>query len=379
MTSLTPFGVVYAVTHEKEPERVRYYGQTTQGVSKRRKGHYQEAKSSSSRPILRWLRKHEEEPVRFSVVRECFSREELDRAEIELIAQGRERGHCDLNIVDGGRGMSGYVITQERRDAQSLLLRGEGTWKHVLTWKEAKEIRRRSLAGESIRDIHASYDVEESTIGQVVRNTTWHDPSYIPRDYNPYPRRLTREEVRNLRELAQGELRTASDWAREWGISVSRVIRILGNETAPDPTYDPAGVLRDEAEAHSALTWGQVREIREHRQLQEETNTVTGSRYGVPESVIKKVLNNWTFKDPDFDPERVKTPRTGSWVEKITQGTANEIRQRRKNQWERLVDLAGEYGVSTSTIRGVLDNRTYTDPDYDPGSIIRYPGRLEVQ
>lgn len=375
------FGVVYRVTHSKDPNRVRYVGQTIVGVLKRRQAHWYAARSGVDLPMSRWLRSNLKNPeeVTFEIESEHFSREELDQAEIKSIESHRSRNMCDLNIANGGSGLSGYERSAEANRKSSEALRGEGSWKHVLKWGDVREIRKRSLSGERIKDIIRDYPVDESTVGHVVRNTTWVDPDYHPRDVTKYPRRLTRDEIRVLRDEAKKEKHTAIYWSDEWGISNSRVTRILSNITAHDPKYDPSGVLPDSAEAHSGLTWPDVEEIRRHRSHVRETNTVTGSRYGVPEAVIKKVLNNWTFVDPEFDKSLILTVAPGSWVSKLTQLDADAIRNLRQSTWVGLKEIADEYGVSTSTIKSVLDNRTYPDPCYSKESIVPFSGKLEEQ
>ena len=45
----------------------------------------------------------------------CYSREELDKAEIFWIAEYRSRGKAEYNIADGGLGSSGFHHTEEAK------------------------------------------------------------------------------------------------------------------------------------------------------------------------------------------------------------------------------------------------------------------------
>lgn len=314
--STTPevFGVVYAVTHDKEPDRVRYYGQTTGAVKRRRQGHYDTVRSGEDRPISRWLRKYyaEQDRVHFTVVRKCYSREELDQAEIDLISEGRKMGHCDLNISAGGGGLSGVPNSEEQKEKIRKRLRGEGTWKHKLTWELVREIRGRHSAGETITDIAKDYPVATCNIGQVVRNRTWIEDDYTPRGISAYKPRVTMAQAKIYRETARkSEPRTLRHWADQWGLDPNSAARLLRNETQTDSDYDPSTVRTlSFAEFQSGVTWDQVRKMREARKQKWQPNSVLAGITGLSTSAISRMMRNDTFFDPEFDPATLaKRPR----------------------------------------------------------------------
>lgn len=308
------FGVIYAVTHEKEPDRVRYYGQTTGTIRRRMQGHYDTVRSGEDRPISRWLRKYyaEQDKVRFTEVRKCYSREELNQAEIDFISEGRKIGHCDLNISAGGGGVSGVPNSEIQKEKIRKKLRGEGTWKHKLTWEIVREIRARHSAGETITDIAKDYPVATCNVGQIVRNQTWVDDDYTPLGVSTYKPRVTIEQAKAFREEAtKSAPKTLRYWASRWGLDPNSAARLLRNETQTDPDYDPSTVRTlSFAEFQSGVTWDQVKKMREARKEKWQPNSVLAEITGLSTSAISRMMRNETFFDPEFDPATLaKRPR----------------------------------------------------------------------
>lgn len=121
------------------------------------------------------------------------------------------------------------------------------------------------------------------------------------------------------------------------------------------------------------LTWEDVNTIRERRKDKYEPAVPIAEEYGVSRTVIDRILNNTLWNDPGFDPEDIK-PREGGFNAgaKLTMDQAREIREFRAGVWVSAKSLAEEYGVSEPAMQGLLKNRTYFDPNYDPKSLKPY-------
>jgi hypothetical protein len=95
-------GVVYALCDPRTGE-VRYVG-ITNNLSRRLKGHYNEARKHPRLHLHRWLGSLHRPPTHF-ILEECDTREELNDAERFWISWYRRCGFVRLtNVCDGGYG-----------------------------------------------------------------------------------------------------------------------------------------------------------------------------------------------------------------------------------------------------------------------------------
>lgn len=311
--SSTPYGVIYVVTHEKEPERVRYVGQTTQPLWKRAKGHWYDSRRSTDTRMARWLNRHSKTPgkIHFTAVSEHEFRETLDQAEIEAIAHYRSIGQADLNIDSGGWS-GGHPWTEESKARLRATLKGEGAWKAKITWADVAVIRERYNSGEELWMIQPDYPLTRSSVSKIVRNETWVDTDYTPRpkqiqvgDLSPSTA-LTRDQAFEMRDRAMREVKTYEEWGQEYGVSKHPPRLVLQNLVHHDPNYDPSTRLtKVERRPLRKLNRDQVREIRELRMKIYEGAASVGRRYNVTGSAIANILKNRTWYDPEFDPNRV--------------------------------------------------------------------------
>ena len=246
-------GVVYVVTDNREPERVRYVGRTVRGLRERTWKHWSDAKKSHN-AFQNWLRSRmdRKEDVVFTEISWHPNVQELNKAEIEAIAYYRSIGQADLNLTAGGDGGLGAPWTEERRRNHfNSLQRGEDRFNSL----------------------------------------------------------LTEEIVREIRERACREPINASDEARRVGVNQATMNDMLRNITWRDPNYDPSKRKYIERKGENAgnarLTRNQVDEIREGRTKVYESCRVIGERYGVSKDMIRLILINKNWYDPDFDTSKI--------------------------------------------------------------------------
>lgn len=104
---------------------IRYVGQTTVGSNKRLKTHKLNARTNPRTPVQYWINKHGEENIHIHVLDTAETVEELDRKEIQWIANLRCNGAELLNVTEGGGGASGYTHSKETRERMSKALTGK--------------------------------------------------------------------------------------------------------------------------------------------------------------------------------------------------------------------------------------------------------------
>lgn len=104
------------------------------------------------------------------------------------------------------------------------------------------------------------------------------------------------------------------DVIREYGLDTSYFYKVLRNEVHPDPEYNPEQLAprpKNQPLSTAVLTWDQVTEIRKRITEVWEPAPKIAERHGVTEGVIYGVLSNKTYHDPEYDPA-TRTPR--DWV-----------------------------------------------------------------
>ena len=91
---------IYGLHLEGEPGRIRYVGQTRQGVEVRLKQHLM--CRYPHLPIAKWVTKHGAGQIRLVVLEEVPHLSDLDDAEVRWVSHFRRAGLCDLNLTSGG-------------------------------------------------------------------------------------------------------------------------------------------------------------------------------------------------------------------------------------------------------------------------------------
>ena len=115
------FGVVYGL-YDPRDGALRYIGQTTVPLAKRLCLHTARKELSNRRHVTSWLKQLSGLGLlpRIEELAVAYSREVLDTLETNLISEARSRGDKLTNHTNGGRGMSGYILSKETRSKMSV-------------------------------------------------------------------------------------------------------------------------------------------------------------------------------------------------------------------------------------------------------------------
>lgn len=270
---------VYGLYDTRDPERIRYVGKTTGTLRVRLSNHWTYSrKEGKLTRVQGWLKSRSTTPelVGMRVLRTASSEEELNRVEIETIAEYRARGEADLNHTDGGEGMRGVVRTPESREALSRKYRKTGGPNATLNWQQVREIRTNRMLGyEEAASVAERYGVGRTVIDRILRNQMWIDSAFEPSQVKPRPAgtsklaKLTLEQVNGIRTRRAKEWVSSRALAEAHGVTESAIQHILSNLTYKDPNYCPEGLAvrgRTEYDARRKgrphLTREQVQEIR---------------------------------------------------------------------------------------------------------------------
>lgn len=300
----TKFGVVYRVFDANEPGRVRYVGQTINGLRSRERSHWGDARRSTRPlyPFARFLKKRPDDGTVVFEEIETVPISELDEREIHWIAYYRGIGQADLNITDGGGGYRGRVYTDEEREAKRQYMlgrfRGELAPSAKLNWSQVREIRdRRQKSWVSEVELAEEYGITQMGINAILRNTYWVDEGFDPATIKVRPpethannRQIPLDMVQEIRALRMREWVPEKEIARRYGLTRSNVNNILRNHRWPDPDYKPELLVRAGGDGlGSKLTRNQADEI---RLLKGSglTQTRIGEMYGISQTQVSRIF-----------------------------------------------------------------------------------------
>lgn len=297
-------GLIYLVVDTREPDRVRYVGQTIKSLRARERSHWGDARRATrpKYPMQRFLKKRADDgSVEFRVIEEVPQRD-LDAREIHWIAYYRSLDQADLNVTDGGGGLRGRVYTDEEREAKraSMLgrFRGEDGPQSKLTWAEVRDIRTRRLESwTSEQDLATEYGISQMIVNKILRNEYWIDNEFAPDQVIKRPtqtyannRQIPAEMVAEIRSLRMREWVPEAEIARRYGLTRSNVNNILRNHRWPDPEYDPALLVPAGGDGFgSKLTREQVDEIRSLKGTGLKQREI-GEMYGVSQTQVSRIF-----------------------------------------------------------------------------------------
>ena len=189
-------GWVYGLFDKHAPGHIRYSGKTkdSRGVEARIYLHLwgsRPGNRSGCPEVSRWIQKIGEDRVGYRILEEVPEKY-LDEAEVTWIAELRSRGQSDLNVMDGGQGVSSSAVRAEKNPNRKL------------TWGDVRNIRRAASERPLNRaETAEEYGVTPAAVSKIILNRTWYDPDYDPERRSPSPggrRSFTDEEVETIRE-----------------------------------------------------------------------------------------------------------------------------------------------------------------------------------
>lgn len=188
------------------------------------------------------------------------------------------------------------------------------------------------------------YGVSSALIGRIVRNECYHDPNYQCCRENLYAPKLTKRDVADIRrQYKTGKSRKSL--ALDYGVSRNTIIQIINNIKHRNIGY----VKKEMPDGSSIFKKDDVLYIR--RTYPQKTMTELGSMFGVSRSAIHHIVYGKSYRCYDLahpEPRRVRTSLE----------TANEIRDRYRDEQITQYELADEYGLSQPMIWKIVHNKS---------------------
>ena len=214
------------------------------------------------------------------------------------------------------------------------------------------------------------YEVTISLINQILNGNVYKDMEYFPilfknktksGEDNPNAK-LSIEDIIRIRSMYP---KTSMDeLGRLYNVDATCIGNIIKNKTYYDPTYKiPSTERIGETHHHSKLTMDQVKEIRNLAKI--HTHEKLAEKYGISRTSITRIVLNQAYPDTSYTPpEKKDQSGTNSGKSKVTLDQVKEIRE--KYVYSSTYQLAKEYGIGSSTVMAIVQNKTYHDPNYIP-------------
>lgn len=219
------------------------------------------------------------------------------------------------------------------------------------------------------QQIADEYDISISLVNQILHGNAYGDISHSkPRinktaagENNPHAK-FTLDQVQTIRsmypKLSMDEL------GRRYGVDASCIGNMIKNKTYYDPTYVTPSTERIGSQHHHAkVNMNQVNQIR--KLASTTTHEKLAEQFGLSRTAITRIVLNQAYIDPDYTPpEKKNQSGENSGKSKVTWEQVQEIREKFKTMT--LKQIAIEYEISASTVASIVQNKTYYDPTYIP-------------
>lgn len=208
-----------------------------EGVENRFKSHLAESRTCSERAKDRWIRKHGERNIRFTVLEAGLkTSEEVKEAEVKWVSEMRTFGTPrGLNMTRGGEGVWGLKFSEKTRARFRERTAEQFSVKHpraIITESDVLRIIDRIWSGETSPDIARDYQVSSSSIQKIRDGVNW---SHLPRPKGPPPPRtqyhrgnlFSLEKAQELLNDYRSEKPTLRTLAGRYGISEATASAVI--------------------------------------------------------------------------------------------------------------------------------------------------------
>lgn len=184
---------------------------------------------------------------------------------------------------------------------------------------------------------------------------------YVGRGEGHGRAKLTEEQVHEIRRKYTGRYGDQSRMGREYGVSQSLIAKIVRgdiwthlDDRPSTPLVVPKGY------AHGAmLTEEQVYQIRENYNGSYGQQIALAREYGVPVSVVRKVLRGETWKQLKGTRFYIVPQGARHGRAKLTDGQVRWMRRLHNEKGVRIEALAKRYGIGRSIARDILSGKTW--------------------
>ena len=131
---------------------------------------------------------------------------------------------------------------EEEKLKNSLSLRGENCYLAKLTWDQVYQLRRDFYERtKTVKEITQEFNMNKSTICDILKNKTWKDALYDPSEnikiLEQGNKVINKEIVIKIREDYKSDTYELQELAEKYELSLSGIGKVTRNESWNDPEY----------------------------------------------------------------------------------------------------------------------------------------------
>lgn len=200
--------------------------------------------------------------------------------------------------------------------------------------------------------------------------------------------KFTNDEIKNIRKGFYESGKNIPTYASNIGLSTAGLSKLLKNTSRHDPDYEPdfdyletIGQQKGEQSGNAKLKQHQVDWLRKDYIEYHKPRSYYAKELNVSEVLIKKIVRNKSWYDPNYDPNALSSSKNDSVrsekdIEnlekgnlafyKLTKDDVEWIRKDYKQNQNPYSYYARKYNVSKDNIRAIVTNRSWFDPEYKP-------------
>lgn len=248
------------------------------------------------------------------------------------------------------------------------VFKGEDRYNAVLTNEQAKEIRKEYNENNNINstELAKKYNVNAGVIKTIVKNETYCDETYIPKNsYRYKPQiihsgaehinaRFTKEEIKQIREEYNNTDVTLIELENKYEYDSINLLGIIHNKTYHDETYIP----KDSYKYKKCLVnQNLANKIREEYSSTDIEYAELSEKYNLAVPTLCDIITNKSWYDENYIYKKRSKSLTNNKLD------WDKVRSIRKEKSEGLStkELVVKYGVSKSSITSIISLKSWIE------------------
>lgn len=245
---------------------------------------------------------------------------------------------------------------------------GEEMYNASITNKQANEIRKEYNENDNANatELSKKYNIKPSVILSVVKNQTYFNPDYVPKDNYKYkPQKIyygeesvnakfTNKEVKKIRdEYNEGHI-TLEQLSKQLNYDHSLLFKLIHNESYHDPNYVP----KDSYKKTKTGSLETATKIREEYKNTDTRIKELGEKYGISKITVSDILRNVLWKDENYVYE--PKPDNNFGMAKLNREKAREIREL-LSSGESIKNICLKFNVHKNTVSAIKNNKAWVE------------------
>jgi len=227
-----------------------------------------------------------------------------------------------------------------------------------LNMDKAKEIRLLyNTTKQTQKEIAKKFNVRQEHVSEIISNQHFKDDSYVrtrileEKNVN----RITMEMATEIRRLYNIEGIPNKELKIKFGISKGHISSIISNESHYDENYVRTRFTDEKYKnKNTKEIANEIRNLYNNEGLSSRDLQI---KYNLSKTTVSQILDNKLFYDEKYK-------RTKQAKKPFSKEVVSQIRKEYNESKISCKDLGLKYGVHSQTISSIINNKTFKDPEY---------------